>query len=796
MKKILLSLAFAMFGLAANSFAQAPVTSQDFSGTATPGMPTGWTNTHTGAGNGWVTTTAATNLYFGTIPNTGLHSEYAVVDEYNTPGNNPAYMTSPTFSLSGVTTPYLTYDYTYYAAYASASPYTHEAAWIEISDNATAGTPTWTLVDSIPAFTASGETWQTMGIDLSGHTSATTAIRFCYTDHGASLIGLAVDQISVFSAVASDIAITGVAPTTGTPSDYFLVGNNATFTGTVLNHGTSAISSFSVSYSVDGGTPVTNTVTAAIPAFTSYNFTDATPYTVATAGLHNVQVWVTCPGETYLVNDTMNTTVSGVTFMPTKKLMIEEATGTWCGWCVRGIVFMDSLRTLYGHGVSLVAVHNSDPMTVTAYDAWMGGLISGYPSVVIDRYIVDDPQNLLDLYTQHSGDFGFADIAVAPNLVGSTLTASVTVTPAVDMTSGDYRLSIVLTEDDVHGVGSTWDQHDYYSYTSNNIALTGGGVNYQDSLNPISGASMYYQHVNRSIAPAVTGGTGLIPGSMTAGTPYSYTMTTPVTTGWNTNKMHGIVMLIDGTTGAVLNSQNFEFVPPLAIGNTVPVCVGVTKLLTEGSTGGAWSSDNAAVATINPATGAITGVSLGTATISFQTSEGIATSIVTVNAQPADISGSAVICNATVTLSDATAGGTWSSSNATIASVSASGVVTGLHLGSATISYTSPSGCFTTTSAVVNCVEEVSPLANTISNVRVYPNPSTGTFVVELPATTNGATIAIYDLLGNTVDTRTVSTTAASKESFNMESLSAGNYFVKVTIGDNVFHDKLVIIKN
>ena len=64
----------------------------------------------------------------------------------------------------------------------------------------------------------------------------------------------------------------------------------------------------------------------------------------------------------------------------------------------------------------------------------------------------------------------------------------------------------------------------------------------------------------------------------------------------------------------------------------------------------------------------------------------------------AAVNGTGTICTGTTTrFTDATAGGTWSSSDATIASVTATGFVTGVNGGTATIRYTITNGCTTNT---------------------------------------------------------------------------------------------------
>lgn len=71
---------------------------------------------------------------------------------------------------------------------------------------------------------------------------------------------------------------------------------------------------------------------------------------------------------------------------------------------------------------------------------------------------------------------------------------------------------------------------------------------------------------------------------------------------------------------------------------------------------------------------------------------------------PAAIAGAESVCALnTITLTDATAGGTWQSSNTTVATISASGIVTGVQPGSVTITYTVGTGnCAMFASKIIN----------------------------------------------------------------------------------------------
>ncbi len=187
-----------------------------------------------------------------------------------------------------------------------------------------------------------------------------------------------------------------------------------------------------------------------------------------------------------------------------------------------------------------------------------------------------------------------------------------------------------------------------------------------------------------------------------------------------------------GCTKSISATVNVLTSPTVAIitgsGNT---CVGSTTPLADATPGGTWSSSNNAIGTVTN-TGVVTGVSAGTITITYTTPPNTngctksATRLQVIKALPTvlPINGSSTIClGKSITLTDATVGGTWSSSNSAIANVSSSGVVSGLALGTATISYTTAAntyGCKGVSSLFV------SVLQNTtfgITNITAATNP-------------------------------------------------------------------------
>ncbi len=165
---------------------------------------------------------------------------------------------------------------------------------------------------------------------------------------------------------------------------------------------------------------------------------------------------------------------------------------------------------------------------------------------------------------------------------------------------------------------------------------------------------------------------------------------------------------------------------PPAIAGLTNLCVGQSTTLTSGGSG-AWSSSSPSIASIGSGSGIVTGISAGTATITFMTPAGcVATFVLTVGAAPTPISGPTNICmGSTTTLSDATGGGSWSSTDPTIAYIDAgTGAVAPVSTGLTMISYTLPSGCFATVIVTVN------------------PNPGT---ITGLAAVCTGAATTLFD---------------------------------------------------
>jgi hypothetical protein len=339
-----------------------------------------------------------------------------------------------------------------------------------------------------------------------------------------------------------------------TADQYIVVPGSSTVSGTIQNVGASAITTADIKYEVGGNTYSQTLSGLNITSGASYNFTHNTPINVTNPVMYPVKAWVELANDADHTDDTLSTFVSGLTFLTTKRVLVEEATGTWCGYCPRGAVYTEQIDTVHLDQAIVVAVHNGDPMTNAIYDAGMGSLIGGYPSGLIDRKSNDiDPTNFEAAYAERILDVSPADIGVGATFNSATRQVDVTVsaTFAADLT-GDYRLNCILVEDDVTGTSSTYAQTNYYSGGGNG-ALVGAGHNWVTESNPVPAASMQYNFVGRDILGGFDGEVGSIPSTITANSTYSYNFSTTIPTTWDASQMRVIGVLHNATTGNILN---------------------------------------------------------------------------------------------------------------------------------------------------------------------------------------------------------------------------------------------------
>jgi hypothetical protein len=322
----------------------------------------------------------------------------------------------------------------------------------------------------------------------------------------------------------------------------FIAGQTTNPTVSILNAGQTALTSFNVNVNYNGQNYSQNITGVNVASIGNYSVT--IPTLTLAAGAMNAVVTISNingGNDDNAADNTLTQEVNPVVPAAGKIVVGEEATGTWCQWCPRGAVFMDKFQADYAGYWAGIAVHNADPMTVTDYDAGIGGLIGGYPSALVDRLGDVDPSQMgTDFFTRlQTAPMGVITNGATWDPATRELNISVT-TNMTQATTGAYTVACVLTEDGVTGSGAGYNQAN--AYAGGNNGVMGG---FEALPSPVPAAQMVYDHVARAIAPSFTGQTGVIPTSTSVGSTYTANFSFTLPSTWDETQMHIVGMLID-----------------------------------------------------------------------------------------------------------------------------------------------------------------------------------------------------------------------------------------------------------
>lgn len=549
MKK-LLTLAL-VITLANQALAQQVLFKENFNSMTGLGLSGGWKGSSTG-GVGWRTSDMY-NLYcsYSVIPQYAFWARVAAIsgcygDKGGKRNNQDVFAYTKSINLSSVQGgAMLKYDSYFNKLNAY---FKYEKATVEVSINDGAS---WTVVQNVPAGpgTDSFATWY---INLSQYIGyGNVRIGFRYSDQGVDhkYGGWAIDNIELFRPAKNDLALIQFTPTNEL-SSYTTINNTFVHTGKVLNQSLDTIHNFTINYRRGNSYILSETYNTTLAPLAEFNFSHNIPDTVFQSGKTDITAWVTTAGDANHSNDTVYTAVNGVHFIPKKLVVVEEGTGTWNMFGPRGLVYMNTLH--YDNEAALVSVHSSDPMGMKGYSDYFYDLnyYSGQFFMVDRKYV--EPTELFTTFTKHQQHFGYADLEMHGGVYGEYIDVGVTVKPATDL-SGDFRLLLVVTEDDVKGTGPGWDQANGYA----------GGVmgvmgKYQTKPDPVPYQDVQYNYVARAILPAPDGGKTFATELKYNGS-YYQNFRFRMEEHWDKNKLRAIVMLFNYDDTLILNSSRLNY---------------------------------------------------------------------------------------------------------------------------------------------------------------------------------------------------------------------------------------------
>lgn len=274
-------------------------------------------------------------------------------------------------------------------------------------------------------------------------------------------------------------------------SDVALAGNT-NISGQIKNYGATDITSYDLNYTVDGGAPVTQTMSNTIPSCGSYDFTHGTPWS-GDAGYHTIVVYVSnVNGATDDVpsNDSKTVTISMATQTVSRVTTVEEFGSSTCPPC---FPFADNFTPALesfnsntpGSNVATVEYHmnwpspgndrsyNPDGNTRRGYYG-----VNGIPSPWVDGHEMTG-YSTASLTTELNGAMAvpaYITLDVTNSFVGNVITVNAVVTPHFDVPSG-YKLYIAVTEDFYTGTTTVSGYNPYdFHYSMRKMLPNGNGT--------------------------------------------------------------------------------------------------------------------------------------------------------------------------------------------------------------------------------------------------------------------------------------------------------------------------------
>lgn len=313
-------------------------------------------------------------------------------------------------------------------------------------------------------------------------------------------------------------------------------GSDALIPATVSNIGSTPVSSVEYSYTIGslsgtGSKEFTPAISTQYGATADINLPVTMP---STDGSYTLTAQITKVNGAAYSGTPATTSIKCVPTVMNNRPLVEEYTGTWCGYCPRGFVAMETMAEAHPGQFIGIAYHNADPMA-TIQSTMYPSNIDGYPNGAINRGTVMDPGYFTSQWSK------YADKPINSNVETviewadadrTQLKATTTVVFAEDIQNAGYRVGCALVGDGFHGPTDTtnptynnWGQSNYY----NNDASVANDPGYEPFYK--KGATVYGLTFNDVLINFKTmlGVGNIIPSSIKAYEPYVYEETFDLT---------------------------------------------------------------------------------------------------------------------------------------------------------------------------------------------------------------------------------------------------------------------------
>lgn len=244
-----------------------------------------------------------------------------------------------------------------------------------------------------------------------------------------------------------------------------------------------------------------------------------------------------------------------------RTLVIEEGTGTWCGWCPAGIVMMEYLKEEFPDWIR-IAVHQGDRMALTSYQPFISAYISGFPSALTNRMIDTAPQYMY----QNNGEKFYGDVYQYLKSIPTYATLDIQATlPDEKRVSVDVTSEFLFNTDVPHGVVvlTTEDGVGPYDQTNYFSPAYGQGINMEPWSSSSESVSTMFDDVVRSSNDCL-GDASAFPAEIQAETPYVYNSVQNISK-IKAPRFGVVAMIVNKNTGEVVQAKQIMVDNPSAV---------------------------------------------------------------------------------------------------------------------------------------------------------------------------------------------------------------------------------------
>lgn len=250
-------------------------------------------------------------------------------------------------------------------------------------------------------------------------------------------------------------------------------------------------------------------------------------------------------------NNTMSLEVDMTEEIVYRTVVVEESTGAWCGFCVRGIVALKTMREEHPDRFIGIAAHNGDMYAVPAYDGWMCSFVDGWPSALFNRdgKVYDPSPTQLEWLFNSVDPFTNLGVSLDATLSedGSKINFKADAFSLSDLENVSYNVAFVVIEDQLAIL-----QNNYYA--NGGYGPMGG---FESMPNPVN---LLIDDVARGIYPSAQGG-AFFPAQLAAKEHVTIEHQANRPTISNLDNAWAAVLIINNQTGEILQAAKAPIAP-------------------------------------------------------------------------------------------------------------------------------------------------------------------------------------------------------------------------------------------